>query len=132
MRPVYSESFLAGVHIGGTLRYTVPAGHRAIVKSILSVSLAGNGAGFNVYIAGVMLWWHAYPAAGSQQLLGLMAVAYGTQPIDLVHGGSSLHTTVAGYLLDEDGVQRAARSVEGLEFFPFDAPDAPYDRLLPA
>lgn len=108
--PVYSTRFLSYDADSGTQLYTVPAARVAVIKCIWSVSLSGNNSGVNVYCAGLMLWWHAYPVAGKNVITDAMGVARAGELITVQHGGAGLRTHVAGFLLTEP---EGARAIEG-------------------
>jgi hypothetical protein len=102
--PLYTERFAEVVNKAGSATYTVPAGKRAIVMSLVAVSLVAGGMGASVVVSGGrLLAWLAFTGqnvggaqvdlrqpvyAGEQLVLNTTAVGY---------------ATVSGYLLTAPG-----------------------------
>lgn len=96
--PVYSETFVRALGQDTTTIYTVPSGHRAVVKSVSSVQLSGALATVEVVVANVYLAYAVFQAVGQVQAVSTMTVAYAGQQIKVIIRAGNAHSQVSGYL----------------------------------
>jgi hypothetical protein len=106
--PLYSVRFLAFATKNLWYYYTVPAGHRIIVRSI---TLTGNptvATGFWATLAGVNLFIVTLPASERSRTYEMRQVGYAGEALggSLYEDASSM--IVSGYLLRESALGQSA------------------------
>lgn len=108
MSKIYSETFLRITLAGTIIGYTVPAGHRAVVRSVLAVqggTLPGQAL---IWIAGVNTCTIPLPGTYKTENVDCRAVAYAGQKIEGYSTASGINLTISGYLFEDvTGATRA-------------------------
>jgi hypothetical protein len=97
--PVYSTQFYSGATAPAGA-YTVPAGKVAVIKHIAAVNTGGTPAAMDCRLGSVVFWYGSVPAATNLQEKQMNVVAREGQTMTF-NGGSALHMTISGYLLDK-------------------------------
>jgi len=101
--PVYSTRFIRTSVATTWMTYTVPAGKRAVVKSIsASNSTAAAGTAY-VNVAGTAVMNVALQAKIYSEALAMAHVAYAGETISGYLSGPNMSLVVSGYLLDDPG-----------------------------
>jgi hypothetical protein len=95
----YSERFLLQHGAAGVSYYTVPAGQRAVVKSIVARNYTATPANVFFYLAGYMVWFAVLQANSSTSLNNTMMVAYSGESLQLQTDGTNTNAQVSGFLL---------------------------------
>jgi len=98
--PIYTETFQR-VTAQGTWLWTVPAGHRAVVKSITVMALGAPPSNTWVIVGGVYVAYFTFQAAGVSRAQDLLAVAYAGQKTEILIGTAGTHVTLSGYLFSD-------------------------------
>lgn len=99
---VYSERFLHKiVGAGGSETYTVPAGKRAVVRSVALATYTVAVTQLYVGIDGVAIFNLANPAANTSKQLDVRVVVYQGQQIYANSVGGDAAWSVSGHLFDE-------------------------------
>jgi len=99
----YSTRFLK-ISVGGAwVYYTVPAGHRAVVKSIAASNGTTTAGTVWVDVAGVPCYAWPAPGAISFNTAALAQVAYAGEKIGGIAPPGAWYLLVSGYLLLDDG-----------------------------
>lgn len=101
--PVYSTRFVAAVGAGATTVYVVPAGHRAVVKSVSATNLATTGANVFVFIGSCTYMSAALPGQYQSTALAMHQVAYAGEQVGVQTLGVRIDCMISGYLLRDDG-----------------------------
>lgn len=104
--PVYSERFVGSVDGGHWTQFVVPAGQRAIVKSVSASNWGPSISRVHVQAGGIYVFIADFPAAIAAKAIDVMAVAYAGEAVALYIDGPQCHAQVSGWLL-EDGSARA-------------------------
>lgn len=99
--PVYSERFCAVSAPGIWNYFTVPAGHRAIVRCITVTVIAGTPAAVYVAVGPTYLTAKPYPASTALVLGEYRVPIYAGESIGLQTAGSECFATVSGYLFKD-------------------------------
>jgi len=120
--PVYSERLVASVDGGHWVQFLVPAGRRAIVKSVSASNWGPSTSRVHVQAGGFYVMIADFPAAIASKALDVMAVAYAGEAVALYIDGPQCHAQVAGWVL-EDPSERASQLPAGGE--PPLPPDPP-------
>lgn len=107
--PTYTETFVRVTTINTWSDYVVPAGRRAVVKSVAVCHMDSVTGDAYVEVAGTYLMALHVQAVGVTQVVALTAVAYAGQHIRAISSTALSHITVAGYLFREEAIARAAR-----------------------
>jgi len=105
----YSERFLHGRSTNGQQVYTVPAGHRAVVKCITVQTFTVTGAYGLVRCAGQPLLYLVARTVDENRTVTGQWVAYEGELIEALTGAGDVAWHVAGYLL-ADPAGRAAKA----------------------
>lgn len=116
----WSVRFLKGTLTASGPIYYVPAGYRAIVRS-LSVT-TGGAAGIGVYldIQGTSIWAWKTPGGFASQVYETRQVAYAGEFIRLAADAAGVGGYLSGYLLaDAGGVANEPTQLPALEPPPF-------------
>lgn len=103
---IYSTTFMRAASVGATYTYTVPAGFRAVIKSIDAVGFSPGGGFFYVTVNGVYIAYQQIQAAYSTFHSAPMVVAYAGQQIACLVTGQLIHCTISGYLFVESALSR--------------------------
>jgi len=123
--PVYSETFVRHAAQGTTLRWPVPAGHRAVITSIMAMAYTTGGEAF----AGVndVPFWFDTLLAKKSFAIACRVVAYSGQTVDGYIQSTGMRITISGYLFKESTVLTVAELVEPIleEGHNLDAEAAP-------
>jgi len=102
--PVYTETFIRRRSLAaGTWNWTVPAGKRAIVKSVVVVQTGATAGLAEILINNVACHIVQVPAAASASALELLAVAYAGQVVGAYASQANFDITVSGWLLSDVG-----------------------------
>lgn len=108
----WSERFLLMTVPATWVSYTVPAGYRAVVRSITCVS-AGTGALVQVAAAGGNLLYHVFQAGETTRNYDLRAVLYQHEAIMAYVSPLNTHAYISGYLFeDASGLTSAPGDVD--------------------
>jgi hypothetical protein len=120
--PVYTETFIRHAAWGSTGKWTVPAGHRAVITSITAMSYTTGG---DVW-AGVsdVPFWYAVLQAKSSAVVGCRVVAYSGQTVEGYVQASGQRVTISGYLFREGALARGRRPEDDVELVPGNELDA--------
>lgn len=103
---VYSETFVTTSAAGVITEWTVPSGHRAVVKSINAVNPSATAVTGSAFVHGFYVARFSLPATSGNFVITTMAVAYAGWKIGgrMDQTGGSL--MISGYLfLDSSGAQ---------------------------
>jgi hypothetical protein len=123
--PVYSVRFIIASNVAGTYNYVVPAGKRAVVKSVSAFNTHPTTTQ-NVYLnVGPTLWAAAVPAQAAATPPEIMIVAYAGDTIGLVIQHGDLRAQCSGYLLEDPGGAAEDPPVPGQ--LPALGPDDPHN-----
>jgi hypothetical protein len=109
--PVYTERLLAASVTGVWVTWTVPAGKRAIVKSVAAMVSAGAPGKVHVTAATVYIAAFTIPDLYRSQTLDLLAVVYAGEELRAYNEAPAGYMLVSGWLLD-DPVGRATSDLE--------------------
>ena len=102
MAASYSERFLHGSGPGFTKSWTVPSGHRAVIRHIALTSSGTAGDWGQVVVAGALLLTYYFPAAIRFHYEEVRFTAYGGETMTLATGGSQMGGALNGFLFRED------------------------------
>lgn len=108
--PVYSVRFLLATGNGIVVTYTVPAGHRAVVRSVLATNEQATASYFYVQLNGFSIWAADLPAARRSVDLECRLVAAAGERIGVYTVGPEIRVAVSGYLFVDTG---AGSEVQG-------------------
>lgn len=99
--PVYTETFARSSSASGTWSsYTVPAGRRAVVKSVSGVNVSSGVARLFARVAGFYVVQRALQA-GTDYVWNGTIVAYAGQAIEVTSQDFTAHAAISGYLFAE-------------------------------
>jgi hypothetical protein len=118
---LYSVEFYKTAGAGHSAAYVVPAGKRAVVRSIVAASGGEANTFAWIYLAGVLIYAVHIPATDTLHQAEMRQVAYAGEQLAFVTYGSAVHLGVGGYLFNDSGLDRAPETVE-----------LPHGALLPA
>lgn len=121
--PVYSETFLRNLNAGWTT-YTVPVGHRVVIKTVSFSNTGGIAGSYGFELAGIWVIYGSFPAAQQTVIHQLMAVAYAGQSFGLYATAGQCSRVASGYLFREHALLRA-RPPQGEEVPPDPLPPMP-------
>lgn len=99
--PVYSERFLHSEEFGVWVEYVVPAGRRAIIKSMLISSTATEAGIAMVAINRTVIWRRHLPDANDSEAVECHQVAYQGEAIGTYANVAGIRTVVSGFLLSQ-------------------------------
>lgn len=102
MASSYSERFLHGQGAGFTKSFTVPSGHRAVLRHIALTSSGTAGDWGQVIVAGVLVLTYYFPAALRYRYEDVRFTAYAGEQLTLAMGGSQMGGALNGFLFRED------------------------------
>ena len=103
--PVYSTRFCLNSQSGG-VTYTVPAGQRAVVKSVSAFNTGATTLTVYLNVAGPTVWAADVPAQKGAALGGLLLVAYAGESVVLINQGPDLRSIVCGFLFESPALRR--------------------------
>jgi hypothetical protein len=106
---VYTTTFIRHTGAGTVLKWTVPSGYRAVVKSVVAMAYTTPGDVWAA-IADVPFWWHSLQAKNSA-IANLTTVAYAGETVEGYTGATGVRIHVSGYLFQE-GAALANRYLE--------------------
>lgn len=110
--PVYTETFVRRRSLGaGTWNWVVPAGKRAIVKSIVVTQTGGQAGIAEVLVGNVAVFLATIPATAVSHNVELLAVGYPGEIVGVYASQPDYDVSVSGWLLDESqgGMDRLER-----------------------
>lgn len=113
---LYSTQFCKLAGAGQSLAYIVPAGYRAVVRSIVTSTNQAGASNAWVYLGATLIAAFSIPAPNVHQALDLRQVAYAGEQLGFVTGGAGVFLAVSGYLL---------RDPTGAQAPPLEAMDTP-------
>lgn len=98
---IYSERFLLGLRTNGGQSYEVPAGRRAVIRSLsLQTFSSGSGTLYLAVAGATLMAWS--PGAKMDRHIDLRLVVYEGESIDLSCDGSlTCAWCCSGYLFDD-------------------------------
>ena len=98
--PVYSERFVK-LAAQGSVAYTVPAGHRAVVTCITAANWSGTTRGGQVLAGGATVWRVSMPGTLLSLVEEMRVVVYAGEQVVAANDGADLYVTVSGYLFQD-------------------------------
>lgn len=101
--PTYSETFVRTTALGVWTVYTVPAGMRAVVKSVLIINSSGSTGQAYVKVGGIYVMSVQFQASDRARLQEMMAVAYAGQKVEVNLRDFAIDATVSGFLFGAAG-----------------------------
>lgn len=110
-RSIYSERFLAAYGPNNIWTYAVPAGKRAVIRSIVLSSNGGSTGQVWVAGAGRFFLQRVLPAQVQTVSEDVRIVLYGGEGIELYVAAAGHYVWVCGYLFDDPGGELAIASV---------------------
>lgn len=111
--PVYSETFTRTAAAGGWTSYTVPAGHRAVVKSASFINGSAAAGEYACRVGGIMVVYGQFPASFVGVVVNFMAVAYAGQKVETLAAAAGVHQTSSGFLFRDSAVAGDRELEEG-------------------
>ena len=111
----YTTRFVLGFGADTWRYYTTPAGHRAVITSVV-VTNSGSTAGYvSVLVAEVVLW-RTDQASVASQATSMRAVCYAGERIAVYTSYANMRCQVTGYLFDDSssGLLELQDAQEGL------------------
>lgn len=121
--PIYSERFLL-IGLGvEDLIYTVPAGHRAVVRSITASSWTTTAALVQVMVGGSPIALFHLQAQWESHALAVHVPLYAGESLRLVASVADIYASASGYLFADSSGRSAALG---------DVAEGPGMSLLPA
>jgi hypothetical protein len=113
---LYSTQFCKIAGPSTSVAYIVPAGYRAVVRSIVASTNQSGASNAWVYLSATLIAAFSIPAPNVHQVLDLRQVAYAGEQLGFVTGGAGVFLAVSGYLL---------RDPTGAQAPPLEAMDTP-------
>jgi len=98
---IYSERLVLSSVSDVWADYTVPAGKRAVVRSIVALSGATTPGAVGVVVGPADVLWHTFQATNVTQLWDMRQVAYAGEVISCVITAGAASVVVAGYLFED-------------------------------
>lgn len=96
----YSERFVGHWAAGPSPVYTVPAGKRAVIKSVVASNNNTAAGVIGIVINGNQVWNLSVPGSGGQTVGGIMLVLYAGETIASEHQFQYMFSAISGFLLD--------------------------------
>jgi hypothetical protein len=96
--PVYSERLIRVKDAQTAKTYTVPQGHRAVVRSIVIVNYSGLDGYVNCQVDGHCVCLVIYPGEPRNFVRDLRAVAYAGDVLTVITNAAHFHVTMWGYI----------------------------------
>ena len=109
-QPIYSERFLSVNEANAWHFYTVPSGHRAVLRNIMFSTTQGAGSQVLAAAAGVLIALLVFPATYDFRSIDCRVVVYAGETLGGFSDSSSSHVTMSGYLFSD--TQLRARPVQ--------------------
>lgn len=131
--PVYSERFIICQAVAGYFTYTVPAGHRAVIKCITALNFGTAASTFSCSISGSTLVFESLPGGAFRTYTQLHVPAYASEFVRMETSSATMALSCSGFLFASAGEGRAARPVHVLpweEGPPLEVEALPADPLL--
>jgi hypothetical protein len=88
----------------GNQAFYVPAGKRAVLRSISLVNLQGLAGWCSISISGFYAWAHYFQATDHYSHTDMRQVAYAGQTIAMNVDNHGFQLACSGYLFDDDGL----------------------------
>lgn len=117
---VYSERFILATALGHSTPFVVPAGKRAVVKSISADNSETVAAAVVLYLGALPVWAALLQASSAIAIGGQMVVAYQGESIDIWLSQNNCHAQASGFLLEAS----SAGALQESQQIP---PDDPWD-----
>jgi hypothetical protein len=118
---VYSERFIQTNLTNTHVIFTVPAGKRAVIRTMTATNLATAVGQVTVWINGVILWNSLLQVADRTKIAELRGVAYAGEEINMLLEGASMIGQIHGYLFDDQaGAAVTAGDVREDPFWRFE------------
>lgn len=95
----YSTRFLQHTANGYSGQWFVPAGHRAVIKSVIANNGVAAAVNIIALIDGVTVYTFSMPGYGGAASQPLMYVCYAGQGLQLYNGGNAIVSSMHGFLL---------------------------------
>jgi hypothetical protein len=108
MATAYSTRFILGTGASFSHVYTVPAGHRAVLRDLSATGYSGDNAAIALLVTGTTIAYHVFPAQYSFYQWEGRIVAYAGEPVQLSSAGASVVAVLSGYLFADLGGGRRA------------------------
>lgn len=102
MASIYSERFLHGQGPGFTRSFTVPSGHRAVIRHVSLTSSGTAGDYGQCIVAGSVLLTYTFPASLRFHYEEVRWTVYAGETMTLATGGSQMGGALNGFLFRED------------------------------
>jgi hypothetical protein len=100
--PTYSTRFMVHAALEAepqSLNYVVPAGKRAVIKSVVAFNGGAAAALVSLRLAGSWVWSASVPGGSNGVSADLFMVAYAGESLELYLGAPNMGGTCSGYLL---------------------------------
>lgn len=110
--PIYTERFLQVYEGGLWFKWSVPGGHRAVIKSIDCVSTTTSGGQVIVHVGAAEVSIVSLPGAvGAVHEPATIAV-YAGEDISVILSSSALRCAITGYLFRDAAARRGPAGVQ--------------------
>jgi hypothetical protein len=120
--PVYSTRFIAKYDSAGTTGYTVPAGHRAVIKRIDQVNSYGQTHVVQVFVSGLLVYDSPNLASVRFKSQEMFLPVYELEVIVLYLGGTQIAGIVSGFLFADQAGGAGDAHAEQLPVGSMDPP----------
>jgi hypothetical protein len=118
----YSERFILLTGSNGAVQtYTVPAGKRAILRSLLTRGISA-GDGVNLTVNGVLIYIWRAPGANASANTDMRVVIYAGGTATLGLAGSAAAGCLSGYLFDDPSLRKDVPLQAGTKPVPLHEP----------
>jgi hypothetical protein len=97
----YSERFIGSLGLVGTRSYVVPAGRRAVVRSLTYASTAPSGQYIQLHVAGLLAYTFTSPGSTVNEHHEVRLVAYAGESVTVYTSNAGFRYAVNGYLFDD-------------------------------
>lgn len=99
MAGAYSERFILWGASNWSPYYTVPAGKRAVIKSVSSANPGNSASSVWLEVKDITVWYGSVPGVSGLAASGLMVVLYAGEHMRVYNGASGQATVICGFLL---------------------------------
>lgn len=99
--PIYSERFVTARGPNILTQWVVPAGRRAVVKSIVAVNAGSSPHLWQMFLAGSYAFGDTLPGPDLGRTYAVMQVLYGGQSLGIWTTHIDIAVSVSGYLFDD-------------------------------
>lgn len=96
----YTQRFLLWEGDYGLSSYTVPAGHRVVVRSVIGWAELVN-TGLTLIVAAKQVWLWSAPGAYASVSAAMHAVAYSGEQVEIWRNAGRTGGAVAGYIFED-------------------------------